>query len=305
MPQVNRLTKRLGAGAVTFAMACICLGGGTPAGASSSIQGDGDCNTFVNMQDVLATLKYQVGLGAPACLINLNVNCDDVTDARDALLITKHVAQVSGEQPGCTAIGETLPLQRVLVGSRLDFETEGQNGVGSDGGPSHNKDMIVGDDYYQNLGRRAILGFDVSGLQSHVHDATLTLTITESRKDQYPAPGIIDGSPPFTNPGLGDVLVLNISETVFLAQDATAYGSPSTGNDPGVLIPANSEPGATVSIDVTAALQQAIDTGAQYVAFRIQSAVETDGDSLNDTFGFDSGDATDAGLRPKLAYTPG
>ncbi|MEO8458505.1 MAG: hypothetical protein ABI559_11930, partial [Chloroflexota bacterium] len=81
---------------------------------------------------------------------------------------------------------------------------------------------------------------------------------------------------------------------------ASAYGANSIGNDPGVLIPAGMQPGATVKINVTSAVFSAIQSGATYVAFRIQAAVETDNGSSNNTFGFWSGDAAEH--RPKLTY---
>jgi hypothetical protein len=98
-----------------------------------------------------------------------------------------------------------------------------------------------------------------------VTSATLRLTITESRKDQFPAPGIIDGVPPFTNPGLGDALVIHIAgDGVPTAAD---YGAPSLGNDPGVLIPAAGTPGEVVSVEATAAVKQALAAGASFVVF--------------------------------------
>jgi len=141
--------------------------------------------------------------------------------------------------------------------------------------------MVVGDTGgdVPNLGRRALLRFFLSGLPKRIQSAVLIITLSQSRKDQYPAPGIVDESPPFTNPGLGDTIVVHVD---YGTPGGGAYAAPSIVNDPGVLIPAGVEPGSVVSIDVTQALQHALDAGSPLVAFRIQTAIETDGDGLND-----------------------
>ena len=272
-----------------------------PASAGGYVQGDPTCDGEVAAPDIFAVLEYASSLGRPDCIASANVNCDERIDALDALLIAQTVADVGDEIGGCTDIGDELPPDGVVPGSGLDFETFGIDGAGISGGSSDTGDVIVGDNYF-NQGRRGIIGFDLAFVPASATQATITLRITETRQDQYPAPGTIDGSPPFNNPEMGAVSVIHLSDTTFLSQAASAYEATSAGNDPGVLIADGAEPEQYVTIDVSAALRQAIADGHRYLAFRIQAAVETDDDSLNDTVGFWGGDSQIPEWRPVLEY---
>jgi len=181
-----------------------------------------------------------------------------------------------------------------------DFEVFSDGGVGGES----LTDMGVGDtgSGSPNLGRRSVVRFSLAGLSGQsVQSAILNLYIIESRKDQSPAPGVITSSPPFINPGLGDTQVIHISD--YVLPNGGAYSSASLGNNPGTLIAAGAQPAARqVSIDVKAAMQQAINSGFSFVTFRLQTATETDGDNNNDLWFFASGDATDPAQRPFIEY---
>jgi hypothetical protein len=166
-------------------------------------------------------------------------------------------------------------------------------------------DMGVGDTggASPNLGRRAVVRFSLNGLAGHtIQSAVINLYIEESRKDQSPDPGVITSSPPFINPGLGDTQIIHIAD--YVTPSADAYNSPSIGNDPGTIIPAGFQPlTRQVSLDVKAAMQQAINSGFAYVTFRIQTATETDNDGQNDLWFFTSGNALDPAQQPNLVFT--
>ncbi|MEO5922976.1 MAG: hypothetical protein ABIR70_04030 [Bryobacteraceae bacterium] len=166
----------------------------------------------------------------------------------------------------------------------------GDFGVGDTGGGS------------PNLGRRAVVQFSLTGLSgSTVQSATLNLFLIESRLDQFPDPGTITSSAPFINPGLGDTVVLHVAD--YGTPDLADYNAASIGNDPGILIAAAVQPsGASMSINIAAALQQAITAGFSFVTFRIQTATETDNDGLNDIWFFASADNATASHRPFLSY---
>jgi hypothetical protein len=193
-----------------------------------------------------------------------------------------------------------VPTTVTIVADTSDFEVY-QNGFNSDA--QNLGDWGVGDtggfpgDPYINQGRRGLVKFSLEGLGKIV-SAQLQLTILQSRKDQYPAPGIIDDIPPFTNPGLGDTVVIHIAD--YGTPSAAGYGAASIGNDPGVLIPAATEPDRVVSIDVTEAAKQAMGLGASFVAFRIQTATVTDNDGLNDVWFFASANHETLSYRPAI-----
>ena len=174
-----------------------------------------------------------------------------------------------------------------LAGGSQDL---GDMGVGDTGGGS------------PNLGRRSLVKFSVSGLHAPVAHAVLHLTIVQSRKDQNPAPGIIDAIAPFTNPGLGDTRVIHVAD--YGVPDPSDYDAPSIGNDPGTLIAADAEPDAQVSIDVTGAVNQTLAASASFVAFRVETSVVTDGDNNNDVWFFASANNGNASIRPSLEITP-
>jgi hypothetical protein len=204
-----------------------------------------------------------------------------------------------------TLSGPRAPLAEAalvtIISDPSDTEIFGSAGAGMLLGLGTLSDMGVGDTGGDtpNLGRRSVVRFDVRGLSAAgITSAILKLTIVQSRRDQFPAPGIIDGSPPFTNPGLGDTQVIHIADSP--EPTAADYGSPSIGNDPGTLVAAGVEAAATVSVDATQAVRQALNAGQGFVAFRVQTAVETDGDGLNDLWFFASGNRQTSALRPRL-----
>lgn len=141
-------------------------------------------------------------------------------------------------------------LSITIVADPSDRDVFGSGGVGTGPADVNLGDFGIGDTTdVNNPGRRALLKFDLTGLPDTIQNATLKLTITQSRKDQSPAAGgTIDGASPFTNPGLGNTRVIHIADPG--AFNAASYGAPSIGNNPGVLIPAGTEPGSVVSIHV-------------------------------------------------------
>jgi len=193
-----------------------------------------------------------------------------------------------------------------IVADPSDFEVQGAAGVGFAIGGSGLLDMGVGD-FTNGVGRRAIFKFDLSSLAGQaVQSATLNLTIRSSRLNDSgtgvptaQCPGVLNNTPPFRNPGLGNTLVVHIAD--YGTPSPAAYGSASLGNDPGVLIPATTDPvvSPSVSIDATAAIQQALRIGEQFAAFRIQTATESDLDGCNDVWFFNT---TESESGPVLSF---
>lgn len=191
----------------------------------------------------------------------------------------------------------------VLQADPSDFEVFGSSGIGHPTSTidDHNWDFGVGDTggSEANIGRRALVRFDMRALSGMtVHGATLCVFVSQSRRDQYPAPGQIDDVAPFLNPGLGETRVFNVAD--YGTPEGSDYHLPSIGNDPGALIGASQEPDAQVTLDVTAALQQALHENQPFVTFRIQTLQETDGDGLGDVWFFASADHPDREKRPRL-----
>jgi hypothetical protein len=170
---------------------------------------------------------------------------------------------------------------------------------------STNTQLFIGDtdgSAFPRLSVRPLMKFSLAGISgSIVQSASLTVWIIESRNGGFGFPETITSSPPFVNPGLGDVLVKHIAD--YGDPVASAYSLPSLGNDPGVLIPSGVEVVANaVSIDVKSAMQQAINSGFSFVTFRLQTAVETDGDDQRDFYFLGSADALQAEQRPTLTF---
>jgi len=188
-----------------------------------------------------------------------------------------------------TKVADTSDFEVFENGFNSDAPGLGDWGVGDTGGSPGGP--------YTNQGRRGLVKFSLEGL-GNIVSAQLQLTILQSRKDQYPAPGIIDDIPPFTNPGLGDTVVIHIAD--YETPSAAGYWAESIGNDPGVLIPAATDPLSVVSIDVTEAVKQAMELGASFVAFRIQTATVTDNDSLNDVWFFASANNDNPSYHPAI-----
>jgi len=204
----------------------------------------------------------------------------------------------------------------VVAADPSDHVIYGSGGVGAGWGDLLLWDLTIGDTGGTgdpssiNLGARALIRFSLAGIApEQVEIVRLRIAILQTRKDQYPAPGVIDETPPFTNPGLGDVSVVHIPDFCLTragdgidCRTLDDYSSPSLGDDPGVLIPNGQEPDSFVHIDVTGAVRQALLAGSPYVAFRMQTAIETDSDGNNDMWNIGAGDHPYAGLRPSLLF---
>ncbi|MFN7922631.1 MAG: hypothetical protein U0Q16_21180 [Bryobacteraceae bacterium] len=193
------------------------------------------------------------------------------------------------------AFSALMPAAQI-IGDLSDYEVYSNGGVGG----SSLGDFGVGDTP-EGFGRRGIIRFSLAGLSgATLQSASLSLFLIESRKDQYPAPGIITSSAPYVNPGLGDTVVVHIGDGVPLA---AGYTTPSIGNDPGALISGASQPNSPIfTIDVKAAMQQAINAGFAFVTFRVQTAAETDNDGLNDLWFFAAADSGFPSERPAINY---
>jgi hypothetical protein len=302
---------------------------------SSTTQGSVNCDFPVDTSDGILIVREEAGVpGMADCLEELgDVNCDDSVDLLDSLLIFKYVANLGVSVTGCPPIGQPLvspsPIDSTTVTATAsetptatptpspsptlspaptaasgfvysdpsDFEAFGTGGVGTGAGDGNN-DGGAGDTS-ANSGRRFILRFDVGSLAGSVNSATLHMTIEETRKENAD-----DGIPPYGNPGLGDLSVICIEDPG--GEDAIAYGSPSLCPDPGVLIASGTEaPAAELTIDVTDALQNAIDNDYQWLALRLQTATETDGDSSNDLYFFWSGNHDTESFRPRIDWDIG
>ncbi len=73
--------------------------------------GDADCGKSVNARDALLVLRFVARLtGYGGCMAAADVNCDGRVDARDALLILRYAAKLPfTPAPGCPAIGVVMP----------------------------------------------------------------------------------------------------------------------------------------------------------------------------------------------------
>ena len=195
-----------------------------------------------------------------------------------------------------------------LLSHISDFEAFGQNGLGVSVNSAIG-DMGVGDTTAPNFGRRAVVKFNLAPLAGKtLAAARLKLTILQSRRNDAGTGAAsetclteIDREAPFLNPGLGNVNVVHIAD--YGTPDPTDYHSPSLGNDPGMLISVENPavPGV-LFVDVTNAMLQAIKLGAESVAFRIQAAIETDGDGCNDVFFFGASELSASDSRPVIQY---
>ena len=209
-----------------------------------------------------------------------------------------------------TAFSQTETVYNLGLFAHIsDFDVFGSNGAGTSLGSGVTGDMGVGDTTV-NTGRRALMKFDLSPLAGKtLMAARLKMTILQSRRNDAG----IDGGPsatcatqfftaaPFQNPGLGNVNVVHIVD--YATPDVTDYQSPSLGNDPGTLISAeNNEVPGVVFVDVTAAMRQALKNQAAFVAFRLQTTTETDGDGCNDVWFFGASQLSAADSRPVIQY---
>ncbi len=196
-----------------------------------------------------------------------------------------------------------------IVADSASFEIDGNGDLVGLGDPTV-WDFGVGDtgggpaNVYSNMTCRGLLKCPLTSLYGTLTTrATLRLVLVQSRRDQYPAPGVVDNVAPFENPMLGRTDVIHIAPYGGYEQATySAFDSPSIGADPGELIADGAQPGAVVTIDVTAAIQLALQRGQDYVAFRVQTDVKTDGDSLNDVWLFDSAVHPDVTMRPTIFF---
>ncbi len=94
----------------------------------------------------------------------------------------------------------------VIVADPSDFTAYSTTGNGD----TYLWDTTTGDYFGQapTLGARSLFRFSLAGLGGQtLQGALLTVTLVQTRKDQYPAPGIVSNAPPFINPGIGAILV--------------------------------------------------------------------------------------------------
>jgi hypothetical protein len=151
--------------------------------------------------------------------------------------------------------------------------------------------LVVGDDS-QDVPRISFIKFDISSLdEASISTATLRMSVTSSLQSGDPST-----SPPFGNPGLGDVVVYQIED--YGTPSLAALSLPDGDNSPGVIIPGNVNPNQAVSVDALAAVQEAIQNGDDFVAFRIETGVTEDENA--DNFSFASADNSATALRPVL-----
>jgi hypothetical protein len=209
------------------------------------------------------------------------------------------------------AIGTLLLLsipgtaQGLDIPANQDFEVYGDSGLGVGVGDDWMYSGGAGDlggpceAFDTNNGRRFVLQFPIDDFDpTTAYRARLELTIEQSRRDQYPAPGPVDIIPPFLNPGLGDLQVVAIEP--FIGPHKTLYEALAAPFVLSPLVTAHEEPGAQVGTDVLHVVLHAWETGAQHVAFRVQTAQETDGDCLNDVWFMGASEHPSADLRPVL-----
>jgi hypothetical protein len=105
---------------------------------------------------------------------------------------------------------------------------------------------------------------------------------------------------PLQNPGLGDCLVRHIDDYITLGLED--LNSPSIGNDPGVLITGSETPNkGYISIDVTEAMQDDVDSSRTYTTFMIKTALDTDNNSDEDRWRF-SAYEHNQGQEPYIEY---
>jgi hypothetical protein len=214
------------------------------------------------------------------------------------------LVMVLGVMPKSIAMAVPPPTTTTtIVADSSDFCADE---IGYDSGT--NWDLSVGDtggdplSPYTNIGERSLIKFSLAGL-GKIQSAELCLTIIQSRWIQDEQTGIVDNEAPFTNPGLGNTVVIHIADYGDPGQED--YSAPSIGNNPGMLIQRNTQPSSVVSIDVTGAVRRAMRLGESFVAFRIQTATESDNDCFSDRWHFASADNPEASYRPTIQVNCG
>ena len=163
------------------------------------------------------------------------------------------------------------------------------------GSSSAYDNMYTGDDV-SNLDTQSLVKFSLSGISGTLSSATLYLYVFESRFN-----GVADDSSPLTNPGRGDLRVYHIDD--YGALDLGDYNAPSIGSDPGTLLSSTATPNiGYVSIDVKAAMQDDIDDGRSWSAFRISFPGGSDNDGQGDGWFFRTSEQTGTDQDPKIEY---
>jgi len=174
--------------------------------------------------------------------------------------------------------------QRILDDAS-DFFVNGSNGIGI--APSEGQHQApVGDDA-ANRNSRMLVQFPMASIPDPVPQSLLELTVDTTFVEAQPE-NLLDFTPPFDNPGLGDLLIQPVSD----------YGTPfgddysSTPVGPAVLlVPAGAAGPEPLVADVTAAVAYMRGVASPVVTFRIETAVETNGDGNEQVWFIDTSEA--------------
>ncbi len=189
------------------------------------------------------------------------------------------------------------PLQMGVAEATSAIPSDVSDGHVRSNGNAYSNDavMIVGDDK-SDKAYRSFVKFPISSLHGKVlKSAELKLTIERSIQN-----GSAYTSEPFDNPRLGDTRVIHINDYVTL--DGSDFNAPSIGNDPGVLIPANTNPNSRiVSISVHAAMQDDINNARNFTTYMIRTANNTDDDNRRDQWHFYTRNS--GANAPRIEYT--
>jgi hypothetical protein len=168
--------------------------------------------------------------------------------------------------------------QRILDDAN-DFTANGSGGVGI-GYTVGQANVQVGDTS-DDQGFRFLVRFPLADVPDPAPPTRLELTLLQTFIEQQPEnENIADFTAPFMNPGLGDLL----------AEAVDDYGNPFYDDyelpgvaPPIVLVPAGADAPQTLTADVTTVIQSLHhDLGSPTATFRIESAVETNGDGKRD-----------------------
>jgi len=191
-----------------------------------------------------------------------------------------------------------LVLTAPMVRAKPDIVySDSKDGCKSNFGFVETNTVFVGDVDSPVVYFKGFVRFSLSGISGTIASAKLYLYVYRSYLD-----GVGDTSSPLTNPGLGDCRVIHIADYGTLA--AADLNAPSIGNDPGVLLSGTATPNVGyISIDVTAAMQDDINNGRAYSAFRIELETNTDGDKLFDGWYFYASEETGTDYDPYIEYT--
>jgi hypothetical protein len=157
-----------------------------------------------------------------------------------------------------------------------DFYATGTGGVGTSYGTG--QAAAFAGDTADGSGNRVLVRFPVADLALPQPPTRLELTLVYTLRQEIPETGL-DSVPPFTNPGLGDLRIQPVPDYANPFSDD--YQTASLA-DPIVLVPAGEEGPQPLSADVTAAVQAERELGEPVATFRIETAVESDGNGHDD-----------------------